>query len=90
MTRPPTEMELRIREILIRYFDGPYQGLIDAPAQIIRAMREPTDEMLLAGEAAPRSVAIPQGHSDKAVQGRKHIVALIYTAAMNAASPEDA
>lgn len=54
MTRAPTEMELRVAKALDDVIDGWYDAqsnlnTVDLARAAIRAMREPTEEMIEAG-----------------------------------------
>lgn len=85
MTRDPTEMELRVAKTLEKYraLEPQHSDYIDAARAAIRAMREPTDEMLTCGYAAGYA-------ADDGVDEVTEVLAeIVYTAMIRAASPKE-
>lgn len=85
MTHKPTEMELMVAEALKEYraLEPQHSDYINAARAAIRAMRNPTDEMLFCGYAAGYA-------ADDGVDEVTEVLAeIVYTAMIRAASPED-
>lgn len=85
MTHKPTEMELMVAEALKEYraLEPQHSDYINAARAAIRAMRNPTDEMLICGYAAGYA-------ADDGVDEVTEVLAeIVYTAMIRAASPED-